>query len=217
MIKKFIAFTLAELMLVMGIIGVVAAIAIPAMRTDLDEQKTVAQLRKIAVDLQDSYTAMIQKYGEPYSWVTSSTTSAQFASMLTSRLAEFLNTSATTSNSITLKNGTYIDLSYFSSFDCSNILSAITYYDNKYYPHKIGEIYVDVNGLKNPPNDYGLDRFRFIISKNGIEPEGYNASSEGIMFSGTSEYNTAWVIKTGNMDYIRCADSLDWSTKRTCD
>ena len=75
----------------------------------------------------------------------------------------------------------------------------------------------DVNGLKNPPNDSGLDRFRFIISKNGIEPEGYNASSAGIMFSGTSEYNTAWVIKTGNMDYLRCADSLDWSTKRTCD
>ena len=209
MIKKLIGFTLAELMLVIGIIGVVSILAMAAMRTDVNEQKTVTQLRKVAVTLQDSYAAGVEKYGIPHSWVTSSTTAEDASSLFASRLSEFLNTSSVTGNTIILKDGTWISCNIS---DGSTIISNLYDYDHALYPHYVGLLRVDLNGESVPPNTMEVDRFYFVVSKNGIEPAGLSLDS-GVMHTYDT---TAWVIKTGNMDYLKCQSELDWNTKRTC-
>ena len=68
------AFTMAEILLVLGIIGVVAAISLPKLSDNVDEQALVAATRKINTELEDAHQSMVARYGEPDSWLKSKDT-----------------------------------------------------------------------------------------------------------------------------------------------
>ena len=61
--KKTLAFTLAEVLVVMGIIGVVAAITIPTLNNTTNEKEIVAKVNKSAAMITDSYGRARAKYG----------------------------------------------------------------------------------------------------------------------------------------------------------
>ena len=60
------AFTLAETLIVMGIIGVVAALTIPIMNQNMDYTKNVAKFKKYYSELSQAHEMAVAKYGYKY-------------------------------------------------------------------------------------------------------------------------------------------------------
>jgi len=228
LINKFKkAFTMAEVLMVLAVIGVVAAMTLPRLSDNVDEQALVAGTKKAYSDLQIAYDAMVTRYGEPDGWISAfgndSTKRKNATKLLKDRLKESLDvemdcedspsacmpTSYTNAYYLKLKSGTglAIDVIQDLDFTCDEL-------QYKYYPCVFGKIYVDVNGPDKGPNQDGYDIFNFILSKNGVEPEGLSYYN-GVYLYGGSEV-TAWVIKAGNMDYNKCLDNLSWENKRSC-
>ena len=53
--KKSVAFTLAEVLLVMGILGVVAAITVPNLNKSVGDQERVAKVQTMVADVEQAY------------------------------------------------------------------------------------------------------------------------------------------------------------------
>ncbi len=66
--SKKVAFTLAEVLITLGIIGVVAAMTIPSLVAEYKEKRTVTQLKKNYSVLQQAYLSAVQKHGDPAYW-----------------------------------------------------------------------------------------------------------------------------------------------------
>lgn len=66
--KKVRAFTLAEVLITLGIIGVVAALTLPTLMTKIQEQSTVGKLRKSYNSIENAYQRMISDYGPLDTW-----------------------------------------------------------------------------------------------------------------------------------------------------
>ena len=223
------AFTMAEVLMVLAVIGVVAAMTLPRLSDNVDEQALVTGVRKAYSDLQIAYDAMVTRYGEPDGWLSGfgkdSTKRKEATELLKNRLKESLDvdldcgdsdtgcmsTSYTDAYYLKLKSGTGLAISIVNDLDftCSN-------FQNKYYPCKFGNIYVDVNGPDKGPNQDGYDIFDFVLSGNGVEPEGLSYASGIYIYDETPNRNTAWAIKAGNLDYNKCFSDLSWANKRTC-
>ena len=65
---KFIAFTLAETLVVMGIIGVVAALTIPNLNQSTGDREKVAKVKKIYANLEDAFGRAQAVYGPFDEW-----------------------------------------------------------------------------------------------------------------------------------------------------
>lgn len=223
------AFTMAEVLMVLAVIGVVAAMTLPRLSDNVDEQALVAGVRKAYSDLQIAYEAMVTRYGEPDGWLSGfgkdSTKRKEATELLKNRLKESLDvdldcgdsdtgcmsTSITDAYYLKLKSGTGLAISIAGDLDftCSD-------FQDKYYPCAFGNIYVDVNGPDKGPNQDGYDIFDFVLSANGVEPEGLSYASGIYIYDDIPNMNTAWAIKAGNLDYNKCFSDLSWANKRTC-
>lgn len=62
------AFTLAETLITLGIIGVVAAMTLPSVVNKYQEKVTITKLKKIYSILSQCYLTSVQKYGTPDEW-----------------------------------------------------------------------------------------------------------------------------------------------------
>lgn len=195
---KLIAFTLAETLLVMGIIGVVAALVVPLTRDNSSEQVNVAKTKKLYSELQTAYEYAVNKYGHPADWGDS-------ASGFLCKIAEYMNTSTScTTTPLTLKDGGTIDVSYSTN--------------PKYY-----QITLDVDGAKKGANTLGKDKFYAdvdladLINIPSVEPYLHGHGTVTTSNHPDAANNSLmWVIKYGNQDYNTCASSLTWEGKVSC-
>ena len=62
------AFTLAEVLITLGIIGVIAAITIPTLVTNYQKKVTVNRLKKNYATISQMFTKAINDYGDPSGW-----------------------------------------------------------------------------------------------------------------------------------------------------
>ena len=67
-LKKKLAFTLAEVLITLGIIGVVAAITIPMLRSAFYEKQTVSRLLETQSILSQAIKSAEEEYGEVGGW-----------------------------------------------------------------------------------------------------------------------------------------------------
>ena len=67
--KKEIAFTLAETLITLGIIGIVAALTIPTLITEHAKQRTVTQLKQAYSDISQALKLAEAEYGSPEGWL----------------------------------------------------------------------------------------------------------------------------------------------------
>ena len=61
--RKFLAFTLAETLIVMGIIGIVSALTLPNLNSSTGEKEKVAKVKKIYSNLNDALGRAVAVYG----------------------------------------------------------------------------------------------------------------------------------------------------------
>ncbi len=84
------------------------------------------------------------------------------------------------------------------------------------------EIFVDLNGYFNGPNQFGKDYFVFALKKDRIVPNlppteqpDFSRACNRIKNPGYGLGCAAWILINENMDYLHC-DDLQWNTKTTC-
>lgn len=221
--KKFIAFTLAETLIVMGVIGVVAALTLPNLNQSTNNKEKVAKLQKIYSNLLDALGRAEAVYGPANTWFNNDTTSAAETKRFAERLTEFMKLSkdcGTTTN-CSSSNTKALDGST-TNFTCSgtNVYSIIAAdgtsicFKNFNKSSHLGSIIIDIDG-KNKGNDT-LGRDVFFFEYSDEFPNGNNIMSYGwdddtwytddCFISGNA--CGQWVIQNGNMDYLKCPDKL---------
>lgn len=235
LIKK--AFTLAEVLVTLGVIGVIAAMTLPNLIADKKEKETAARLKKVYSTLSQAHISLSNKYGTPDEWGINSDTEIynKFKEELTvvkecsndnncyKNKYKYLSKDAAQQYSfnhpIILNDGTAIAF-YPLSYDCSNSRGTTKQLENA-----CAEVFIDINGSQKP-NIFGEDAFGFYMTKFGFYPMGSEQSkNQWLSFethcskSKNVSYNgygcTAWVLYNENMDYLHC-DDLSWDRKTSC-
>ena len=212
---KAIAFTLAETLVVMGIIGVVAALTIPNLNQSTGDREKVAKLKKIYSNLEDAFGRATAVYGPVDEWSNGIdvSDSEALAGRLTDRITEFMKISKK------------VDSQTFISADGAEFIvgSSSDFGDNSnHYPNMkyYGDVYVDIDGPNKGKNQDSYDKFEFSITDQGIFPSDTQYYIEDYIGNegpcAPDYYCTAWVIINGNMDYLKCYDDLTWSGKTSC-
>lgn len=88
----------------------------------------------------------------------------------------------------------------------------------------VASILVDIDGPNKGKNAFGNDIFVYHITRDGVIPADWDSpggsanclNSTPDMENFELVYCTGWVVKNGNLDYLKCADKLDWNTKTSC-
>ncbi|MBR1680318.1 type II secretion system protein [bacterium] len=213
------AFTLAETLIVMGIIGVVAALTLPNLNSSTGDKEKVVKVKKIYQNLTDAYGRATAVYGPASDWADGNTTSTQ--KRFGERITEFMklsknceqteNLGCFSKEPYSLLNGNKInsnlDADCIGPGGCYRVITAdgisISF---SYWVW----ILVDIDGPNKGPNTFGKDIFTFERDNNTNEliPLGSNYVwsdlAENCFKRGRG--CTAWVIENDNMDYLK-ADS----------
>ena len=230
---KCVAFTLAETLVVMGIIGVVAALTIPKLNQATGDREKVAKVKKVYSNLEDAFGRATAVYGPIDEWFVNADDEHE---CLFNRITEFMKLSkncdsenggcfsadevknldgGNDASSILLTQLPYAFLTAdgtaigFLIFDglCNSDVTADSDEANNPLENTCAAAYVDIDGAKGT-NTMGKDIFGFIITKDGLYPAGsrfqYNSDDNDIPLICFEEGNcTAWIIETGNMDYLK--------------
>lgn len=93
MLKKYAAFTLAEILIVIAIIGVVSALTVPNLAKNTNNKEIVARVKKADANLSDAYGRARAKYGANLdNWFLSDGTSVtNRTKRVGKRMLEFMN------------------------------------------------------------------------------------------------------------------------------
>lgn len=175
--KQFTAFTLAETLITLGIIGIVAAMTIPTIMVNYQKQVTVTQLQKNYSALTEAVKLSIIDNGEISNWVFPVTISnADMTNFLNTYIYPYLQN---IKNCPLLKNCSTVDrynLKYEVIFDNTSVNPAVLLNDGTLLWGVAGLpnnrlwtwIYIDINGDKYP-NILGKDVFILDFSPNNIK------------------------------------------------
>ena len=208
------AFTLAEVLITLGIIGVVAAMTIPTLIADYQEKQTVSRLTKAYATLNNAYQMAKVENGEFRTWGFSGNSLVEEDDEGNRHYTEdtVSNTELfwkiMTKNMKVLKwsinekltNGpkySYLNVknTHTTTTSLANITLAdgITLHGGFITDFKCNEkelcldFDIDINSVDNPPNTYGKDIFNFYLLPEGIIPAG-NKDTE--RFSGAYRLRT---------------------------
>ena len=228
------AFTLAETLIVIGIIGVVAALTLPNLNHATGDKEKVTKVKKIYSALTDAVDRAQVIYGPFDTWFTDlqnqyggmSSNQATANERFAKRVTEFMKVSKdcgfdegcfSTAPLLNSSGGVIYD-DYLSELKTTNYM--VTLSDGislRFYAGKIG---VDIDGPHKGKNQMGSDIFSFGITNNILFPDTFfdeRYTNEYLnRYSGQGNYATAWVIEHGNLDYLKCPDELDWGGVYSC-
>ena len=213
------AFTLAEVLITLGIIGIVAAMTIPTLIQKNFEKQTVAKLRETQSILSQAIRMAEEEYGSMEGWgitgydeesaviiANNLKTTLKLAldcgvedteaHCAPNKMYQFLkggnnNNFATdrTMYKIVLTNGTTI---YIRGNNGTTSANAV--------------FYVDTNG-KSSPNTWGKDLFQFSARPDGLYPTGHPSKSSETTATSCHKEGSGfgcayYVLNNGNMNYL---------------
>ncbi len=201
------AFTLAEVLITLAIIGVVAALTIPSVVQNYQKIQTVTQLKKAFSALSNTTNLAIAEYGPITNWDVgigiSSQNSIDFANKyLIPYLKVAKNCEAKISGDCAFKY-TYLNKAATYSFDTPYIrfyltdgtLIAVQAYSSEPDTggiNKLAFVFIDINGQKKP-NIIGRDIFRFTYWINYP----LNPSNNGKFIAYGQGWGRSGIINTG--------------------
>lgn len=231
-------FTLAEVLITLGIIGVVAAMTLPSLITSYREKQIVIRLKKTVSVLQNSFN-----YSRSDNNVNLADTFAVYEGGMYDKNFQEDFASYFTKNLITNKScGNTCFADKVKNIDKSTIAISYPYQPTSYksvqlndgttllfraissncslvyenYWNICGFLYIDVDGKQNG-STLGRDTFLFYVKNySGLIPAGVS-TDENAMTSCYSSGSlcTNWLMINENMDYLHCKD-LSWNGKTKC-
>ena len=233
LLSRLAAFTLAEVLITLGIIGVVAAMTMPSLITAKQEKATISTIKKNYSIFANALLMAQNDNGELYTWGI--TKDADGLNLVSSNLKPYLKIIedcgvGEKSDCAPGDNGKFKDLAgnkrneSFSSDDYytfrlndgTAVALRITNACNNLDTNCV-EFYIDTNGKKYP-NTLGKDIFYFAGFGSGkLRAAGIgHSSSETGWAAREGWFTTAWAMYKENLDYLRCPDKLEWNGKSTC-
>ena len=228
--KKVLAFTLAETLIVMGIIGVVSALTLPNLNSSTGEKEKIAKVKKIYQNLNDAVGRAQAVYGPFNEWFVSDTNMTAQTTRAGGRITEFMKISKNCEVDFSkycfnkvgakLRNGGSHE---YDNLDGNTTASTSPY---RFITADQTSISIGHGGNVDPDmvifvclkgnsctGRMGNDLFIFSLSKEGsVVPWGQNSTDTLIQNnclkkSSTGDSCAAWVIQTDNMDYLKADDS----------
>jgi type II secretory pathway pseudopilin PulG len=218
--KKYTAFTLAEVLITLGIIGVIATLTIPPLINKSEETKTVTAVKKANATLSGVYQNLIAEYDDmPTAINALAGTSEDLADVFSPKMnvAKICGKVGNTTKdegcfpdqdySFLNAEGTFLNLVtnqwYSTLITNDGIAYAFAFYSSNCEYDYCGEAFVDVNGPKGPTK-WGKDLFDFVITPKGIYP--YGVAIEASDDCSTSEASYGYtcadrIIRQGDMNY----------------
>lgn len=225
------AFTLAEVLITLGIIGVVCALTLPAIIQKYQEKVWLNQFKTTYSILSQAYLSAYQEHGLPEDWGLSETRTQESVALIASYLTPHLK--AANDFGQNDKHSTHGLPMYYIGLNGKKVGTGFNGWDKMEYIYALANgavigissygrhdvdkrfrvvLYVDINGAKGP-NQMGKDFFFLCLSSRKNYPivTGYDLvwvgrSSCSISATPSSWYSgggcSIWVIATGNMDYL---------------
>ena len=208
--KKALAFTLAETLIVMGIIGVVAALTIPNLNSSTADKEKVAKVKKIYSNLNDALGRAQVVYGPVEEWKQLDSTAVAQTARFGERLTEFMKVSKNCKmevnkgclSSAKVKSiGAVEDKNYDGD---NSVYKFITADGTSIYFTSNGA-FVDIDGPIKGSTQYGKDIFLFQLADNDFVPMRKNEFSSYLteLTAGSGFSASGWIIDYDNMDYLK--------------
>ena len=188
-IKK--AFTLAEVLITLGIIGIVIAMTLPSLVARYKEKETVAKLKKVNNILAQALQQAIEKQGATVdSWPLEGEDSKNGAQFLVDNYfkpyVKILNNCPDPNVCIGSKKYKYLNGIEHIAYNTQNRYRHLILADGTLVifhvspeflqcsniPKNCAEIFIDVDGYFKGPNQFGRDFFVFSLLKDRIVPYG---------------------------------------------
>jgi len=212
------AFTLAEVLITLGIIGVVAALTLPTVINNTQKKELETGLRKNYSLMQQALQKMEYDEGQPIIpadyWQTTT-----LSTMLYSKFMKYF--SVVKDCGLATCVPAY-NIQTYSAFDGSDNLAAHTKFDDGQFITNDSAIYlfenprtqgadiyisVDVNGYKKKPNRWGYDLFTFQLMNDGrILPMG----AEGTTYTNNCSATTTKTYNGISCTYSALTDPDYW-------
>lgn len=185
--KKFnfkrgkVAFTLAEVLITIGIIGVVSALVIPTLINEYQKRSTANQLKKTFATLTQAVRLAEEEHGEMAGWTMTETGNTQ-ANVFEKFIAPFLKATRTDilGKELYYKNVNGTKAIVFAILQDSSNASVFTLLSGVQFlvlnnihasdsePHVT--VFMDLNGYKTLPNRLGRDLFVVtIMPEDGVK------------------------------------------------
>ena len=222
------AFTLAETLIVIGIIGVVAALTLPNLNHATGDKEKVTRVKKALTSLTEANDRATATFGDLSEWPESCRENFDICWM--KRAGQFLKASRSCEAAeideetgapvgcesldkygagfrsiIQLPDGAVIGVGGWDS-DCTDSYGMFN-------DVCINGLYVDIDGPNKGKNQQGNDIFQFMISdRNSVMPirdddMGGEEEASYCMEEKSAYECTYWVIDNGNMDYLKTDSS----------
>ena len=232
------AFTLAEVLITLGIIGIVAAMTLPSLIQKQQEKIMINRLKKVYSELQQTYQSLYAEYGSPANWGIGDN-NMRFVNLFASKMkftkiCEPMHEGCWYSGTIRKLDGRNdINLLTYNFYSTAILNDGTTFafYEDieegcEDFNRKdllCSQIVVDLNGNQKP-NRFGYDIFTFLLQNNRLIPRGWPMAEESELETAatfrTHCYThghacTGWVLINENMDYKYCND-LSWDGKTKC-
>ena len=175
MVKKQTGFTLAEVLITLGIIGVVAAMTIPTLVQSYQKQKTIVGLKKAYTTISQTFENAQIEMGESTNWDTPAIEfdPAESAAWWNKYFIPYTNLSVTKTCSGSnlyqcwASGVKWLDGSNFISVTTSNcycfVLNDGTVLCLQNVCNTYAQMYIDINGTKKP-NIVGKDVFNILFA-----------------------------------------------------
>lgn len=238
--KRYTGFTLAETLIVIGIIGVVAALTLPNLNHSTGDKERVTKVKKIYSGLSDAYGRAEAIYGPVDGWFNNidPNNEGDRSNIVGKRISEYLKVSKVCGSGagcfsasytedlapsymVLLSDGTSVRFRVRADVECT------AYNENdecteETVTNAIDVIEVDVDGPNKGKDESGSDFFEFALLKDAtsntysVVPDGRSIAN-GVEPEG--EFNgmyATWIIQNDNAAYLKCS-GLNWDTAKTCD
>ena len=224
-LKRKAAFTLAEVLITLGIIGIVASMTLPSLIQSYKERVTVTKVQKAYSVLNQAFKRISEEYGEPQDWPGVEKQIASCGECSIAHLNLYSNfisgekyiaprvnqdkkiiglnggffTFSDSRPSLITPDGTF----YFSHLRQCGVYSLTT--GNRSACTMGGDILYDIDGEQKGPNQLGKDVFSFVTAQTGVYPAGmvgsYNAGDCKLNGGG---YSCAeYILREKNMKYLK--------------
>ena len=228
---KAIAFTLAETLIVMGIIGVVAALTLPNLNSSTGDREKVAKVKKIYQNLTDALGRAEAVYGPVDEWFVNDSDENK-VNRFADRLTEFMkiqkNCGYTQTDGACWTvgaskfingNNLYIGTGNFYKFITADgtAIAIQKFVASDYANGLMFNTQVDIDGTNKGKNTLGVDIFSFQLNKNitgkfeyypsYLQDIGDDTTFKDKCWKSDGGACSTWVITNGNMDYLKLDSS----------